>query len=78
MPKSLRSPEHRALIAVLVGARKAAGVSQAQLAKKINWSQSEVSRVELGERRLDVIEFTAWARVLTDDPIAMYTRFVNY
>lgn len=78
MPKSLRSPGHQALIAVLTGARRAARLSQESLAKKMGWSQSEISRVERGERRLDVIEFTIWARALNQDPIKLYTRFVQW
>jgi transcriptional regulator with XRE-family HTH domain len=66
--KSLRSREHRAFIAVLVAARKAAGLTQQQLAARLRKPQSFVSKYETGERRLDVPEFIRVSRRLGADP----------
>jgi len=49
---------------MLVAARKDAGLTQEQVAKKIGWQQTDVSKVERGVRRLDVIEFLAFARAI--------------
>jgi transcriptional regulator with XRE-family HTH domain len=66
--KSLRSREHRSVIAVLVTARKAAGLTQEQLARRLKRPQSYVSKYETGERRLDVPEFIRISRFLNADP----------
>jgi transcriptional regulator with XRE-family HTH domain len=47
---------YRLFLELLIKARKDAGVTQEQLAKRLNRPQSFVSKCENGERRLDVIE----------------------
>lgn len=66
--KALRSRRHRALCAELVAARKAAGLSQHELAVRLKTSQTVIARIEIGERRIDVIEFIDLARALWIDP----------
>lgn len=44
------------MIALLRGKREAIGMTQIQLAEKLNLSQTVVSKIETCERRLDVIE----------------------
>jgi transcriptional regulator with XRE-family HTH domain len=66
--KALRSSRHRALCAVLAAARKAAGFSQHELASRLKTSQTVIARIEIGERRIDVIEFIDLARALKIDP----------
>ena len=53
--------------ALLIQARKAAGLTQVKLAEQLKRPQSFVSKVERGERRLDVIEFLEVARALRLD-----------
>jgi transcriptional regulator with XRE-family HTH domain len=38
------------------GSRASAGLTQVQLAKKLKQSQSFVSKMEVGERRLDLVQ----------------------
>ncbi|MEF2278751.1 helix-turn-helix transcriptional regulator [Deinococcus sp. YIM 134068] len=52
----------------MIAARKSAGLTQAELAARLGKAQSFVSKYEVGERRLDVIEFVAVAGVLSQDP----------
>jgi transcriptional regulator with XRE-family HTH domain len=66
--KSLRSRRHRALCAALVAARKTAHLSQHELAMRLKTSQTVIARIEIGERRIDVIEFIDLARTLRIDP----------
>jgi transcriptional regulator with XRE-family HTH domain len=66
--KSLRSRRHRALCAALVAARKASNLSQHELARRLKTSQTVIARIEIGERRVDVIEFIDLARALKLDP----------
>jgi transcriptional regulator with XRE-family HTH domain len=76
MQKSLKSPEYARLIATLVAVRRASGVRQQALAKKLGRPQSFVAKYEGGERRLDVIEFIAIARALGADPVKLFRDFV--
>ncbi|HWG68525.1 MAG TPA: helix-turn-helix transcriptional regulator [Steroidobacteraceae bacterium] len=62
--KHLRSAKHRALIAVMVEARHAAGLTQRELAAKLKRSNSFVWKLEAGERQLNVLEFIEISRVL--------------
>lgn len=64
MRKSIYSTQYEAFLGLLVGSRKAAGLTQRQLAKKLRSTQSMVSKAENGERRLDVVELFAWCAAL--------------
>jgi transcriptional regulator with XRE-family HTH domain len=75
--KHLRSPRHRALITAIVEARKAAGLTQRQLAIKLGRSNSFVWKIEAGERRVDILEFVEIAAVLKVDPVSMFERFMK-
>ena len=68
MSRTLRSPRHSALCVLLVEKRKKAGLTQAQVAKKLKRYQSFVATVESGERRIDVVEFLDFAEAIGFDP----------
>jgi transcriptional regulator with XRE-family HTH domain len=69
MPRTLRSPRQKALIALLIEQRKKSGLTQTQLAKRLRRYQSFVATVESGQRRIDVIEFLDFAEAIGFDPI---------
>jgi transcriptional regulator with XRE-family HTH domain len=75
--KSLRSREHRCVIAALVATRKAAGLTQQQLAARLRRPQSFVSKYETGERRLDVPEFIRVSRCLNADPETLIAKIAR-
>ncbi len=56
MEKSVHTPEYAVLLELLVDTRRAAGVTQVQLAERIGESQSHLSKMERGEVRLDLIQ----------------------
>lgn len=56
---------------VLIRERKRAGLSQAALAAKLGKPQSYVSKCELGERRVDVVEFLEFVEALEADAAAL-------
>jgi transcriptional regulator with XRE-family HTH domain len=60
----------------MVGARKAAGLTQQALAHRLKKPQSFVAKYEGGERRLDVVEFIAIARALSADPLKLMAGFL--
>ena len=68
MSKTLGTSRHRALIAFLTDKRKAAGMSQSELADALGEYQSFVARMESGQRRIDVIEYEKLANILNFDP----------
>lgn len=55
---------YRALIELLAAERRRLGLNQQELADRLGQRQQFVSRYELGERRLDVIEFIDVAAAL--------------
>ncbi|RUW41366.1 MAG: helix-turn-helix domain-containing protein [Mesorhizobium sp.] len=59
------------MIALLVEARKEAGITQVELGRRLGWRQTFISKFELGERRLDMAEFVAVARAVGADPVAI-------
>lgn len=64
MAKTIFTPEHRRLVALLRQLRKDAGLRQADLAERLGRPQSFVSKYESCERRLDFIELQAICSVL--------------
>ena len=68
MPKTIYSERYRRFQQLLVDARKAASMTQAQLADRLSKPQSFVAKYEGGERRLDVIEFLDVASAIGFDP----------
>lgn len=56
MQKSTFTHDYAVLRRLLREHREQAGLTQAQLAKKIDETQSYVSKVERGERRLDLVQ----------------------
>jgi transcriptional regulator with XRE-family HTH domain len=75
--KTVHSPDQAAFCDVMIGARKAAGLTQQALAVRLKKPQSFVAKYEGGERRLDVVEFVAISRVIGADPIKLMTTFVS-
>lgn len=57
MEKSTFSPLYGELRARLLAIRKKAGYTQRQLAERLKREPSFVARVEMGERRVDLLEF---------------------
>ena len=57
------------LIDALVTARKALGISQTDLARRLRCHQSIVARIETGLRRIDVSELVILARALEADAV---------
>lgn len=64
MTKTLRSRANALLIREIRSARQNAGMSQKDVADQLGVPQSYVAKVELGERRIDVIEFLALTAVI--------------
>jgi transcriptional regulator with XRE-family HTH domain len=56
MEKSIYTHEYKILLRLLRETRERAGVTQVELARRLEQTQSYVSKVELGDRRLDLVQ----------------------
>ena len=56
MEKTIYTREYTVVLRLLREARQEAGLTQTELAKKLKQSQSFVTKVERGDRRLDIIQ----------------------
>jgi len=61
MPRTVPSNQTDTLLTLLRETRQSAGVTQAALAEVLGLRQTDISKVERGDRRLDVLELRAWA-----------------
>lgn len=80
MPTSLHSPEYEIFRRLIVKARRDAGLTQVEVAARLQKPQSFVSKFERGERRLDVPEFVEIAEAMGIDAamlITIYTQEKN-
>ncbi len=48
-----------------------------ELAKRLGKTQQFVSKVENLDRRIDVIEFCAFARAMGEDPVGLFAEVVR-
>jgi transcriptional regulator with XRE-family HTH domain len=77
MQKSVHTAEYAALRSELRSAREKAGLSQRDLAARLNVPHSWVAKVETGERRVDLIEFCWYVSACGADPAAMTAKLVT-
>jgi transcriptional regulator with XRE-family HTH domain len=62
---------------MLTELRREKGITQTELAKLLDVPQSYVSKCELGERRVDLVETLEICRALNVDPLAFVRRLIN-
>lgn len=68
MAGTQHTKEYRAVIRTLVNLRGKRGLSQTDLATRLARNRSYIAKVELCERRLDIVEFCIWVNALETDP----------
>lgn len=77
MRRWVSSPSYKRAVAALVEARRAAGKTQRELAEALGKPASFVAKFEVGERRLDFVEFVAVARALGLPPAELMGRVAD-
>lgn len=75
--KTIHKPEYKALLSRLVALRHCAGMTQRELAQLLGVHHSWVAKVEIGERRLDILETIHLIRTLGEDPLELFSDLVN-
>jgi transcriptional regulator with XRE-family HTH domain len=73
MSKTRFTPEYNLLLTRLIELRKAAGVTQQQVADKLHKPQSHVSKCESKEREISVIDLWRWCEAL-NIPFSQFIR----
>ena len=61
--RNTHTSAYRSFLARLLKAREQAGLTQVEVGSALGIPQSRVSRMESGERRVDVIELSEFARL---------------
>jgi len=64
MEKTIYTQEYGVMLKVLRETREHAGLTQVDIAAKLNVTQVFISKCEGGQRRLDVIELRAWCTAM--------------
>lgn len=64
MEKSITTRRHRELAALLRRIREEAGLTQQELAARLQVTQSVVSKAESGQRRLDLVQLESYCQAL--------------
>jgi len=70
MKKSIFSEDHKYLINQLKKARVEVGLEQEEVARLLRRTQSYVSKIESGQRRIDIVQLKQFAR--------LYKKPINY
>lgn len=63
MNKNIYTADHKYLVKKLKEAREENGLEQKQAAKLLGKTQSYVSKIESGQRRVDVIQLKKFAKI---------------
>lgn len=73
--KSIHKPEYQALLELLIEVRDKAGLKQSELAALLERSQSYISDVERGGRRLDLLQLREYCQACDQDLVGFVKRF---
>jgi transcriptional regulator with XRE-family HTH domain len=74
MKKTLNTKESKILLEMLYQLRSSSGIRQADLAQLLKVPQSFISKLESGERRIDLIELRAILKCLNTNLIEFITE----
>lgn len=72
MSAVIYSDEYRVLVGTLLRLRQGAGLSQRELSRRMRRSATHIHKIEIGQRRVELIEFCAFVRVCGSDPVSVF------
>jgi transcriptional regulator with XRE-family HTH domain len=77
MLPSVHHPRYQALQNHLKALRKSAGLTQVELAQRLSVDQSYLSKIERGERYMDVLFYLEWCRACEIAPDQAILKLVE-
>ena len=77
MARSTHHPNYQTLLTLLRDLRERAGFTQLSLAESLGNTQTFISKIERGERRIDVVEFIEICDALGADPVATFREYLQ-
>ena len=77
MARSTHHPNYQTLLTLLRDLRERAGVTQIALAESLGNTQTFISKVERGERRIDVVEFIEICEALGVDSVVAFREYLK-
>lgn len=72
--KSLHSPAYDTILALMRRMRTDAGLTQEELATRLRRPRTYVTKCEIGERRIDLLEWLEFCRACRCDPVLFLAR----
>jgi len=75
MEKSLQTRKHRQLAELLRTIRIESGLTQMDIAERLGETQSAVSKIESGQRRLDLVQLQTYSKALGVPPEVVVKRW---
>ncbi|MEZ6235282.1 MAG: helix-turn-helix transcriptional regulator [Phycisphaerales bacterium] len=76
-PRGQHDPSYETLRSQLLGVREAAGLTQRELAERLERPRSYVWKSETGERRIDPVELVRWCQACRADPGVVLGKLVR-
>ena len=67
MAQTIYSKEHKHIVKQLKKAREDVGLSQEHVAKILHKTQSFISKIESGQRKIDVVQLKEFAKIYKKD-----------
>ena len=77
MARSTHHHQYQTLLSLLRKLREEAGITQVDLATRLGDTQTFISKIERGERRIDVVEFVELCEALGVDPVAAFREWMD-
>jgi len=72
------SVQYRIIIDGLIQRRKELGLTQWDVARRVGIDQSQLSKLERGERRLDIIDYARFCAVLDMNPADLLNKAMRH
>jgi transcriptional regulator with XRE-family HTH domain len=77
MTRSTHHPRYLAFLEALRAERKTNGITQVQVAAALGNRQTFVSKLENGDRRLDVVELLEYLEAIGSDPTVFVSKLMK-